>query len=84
LRRRDAKALKTARPLVTDPEALPELLDRKRLASETGLPRSGVDAIFLACPVIVFPHAPRKVFVKRADVQALIDGCTFRDGQRVR
>ena len=31
-----------------DTDALPEFLDRKRLASETGLPRSAVDAVFIA------------------------------------
>jgi len=63
---------------------LPEFIDRKTLAAETGLPRSVVDAIFRELPVIVFTGAPRKVLVKRADALALIDRSTFEPGARVR
>lgn len=64
--------------------ALPQLLDRKALAEETGLPRSAIDAIFRQVPVVTFPDC-RKVFVKRADVASLIERGTWRnDGTSVR
>lgn len=63
---------------------LPELLDRKRLQAETGLPRSGVDAIFQSLPVINLPNH-RKVYVRREDVGRLLAEATFRnDGTEVR
>ena len=63
---------------------LPHLLDRKALAEETGLPRSAIDAIFRALPVVTFPDC-RKVFVKRQDVLDLIESGTFaNDGTGVR
>ena len=63
---------------------LPQLLDRKRLQTETGLPRSAVDAIFRALPVVALPDH-RKVYVKRLDVEKLIADATFRnDGTEVR
>lgn len=63
--------------------SLPELVDRKTLAEEMGVPRSAVDAIFRAVPVVIFEHAPRKVFVRREDVQRLVEARTFA-GDRVR
>ena len=63
---------------------LPQLLDRKRLQTETGLPRSAVDAIFRTLPVVDLPNH-RKVYVKRLDVEKLIADATFRnDGTQVR
>ncbi len=59
---------------------LPQLLDRKTLAEEMGVPRSTVDAIFLALPVVTFPNH-RKVYVRRADVDALIASSTFAKNQ---
>ena len=61
---------------------LPALMDRKAVAEETGLPRSAIDAIFRALPVVSFPDS-RKVFVKRDDVLALIEASTY-DGTQVR
>lgn len=55
---------------------LPALVDRKRLAAETGLPRSAVDAIFRALPVVAFP-GHRKVYVRREDVDRLIEASTY-------
>jgi hypothetical protein len=60
--------------------ALPQLLDRKTLATEYGFARSTVDAIFLALPVIKFPNH-RKVYVRRTDVDALIASSTFAKDQ---
>lgn len=63
---------------------LPQLIDRKMLQTETGLPRSGVDAIFQALPVITLPKH-RKVYVRREDVDRLLQEGTFRnDGTEVR
>ena len=63
---------------------LPDLLDRKRLQIETGLPRSGLEAIFRALPVITLP-GHRKVYVRRLDVEKLLAQGTFRnDGTEVR
>jgi hypothetical protein len=63
-------------------DSLPQLLDRKGLAAETGLPRSAIDVIFRHCPVVALP-GHRKVYVRRADVSAYFDQHTFRD-DRVR
>lgn len=63
--------------------ALPQLLDRKMLAEELGIPRSTVDAIFRQLPVVTFPDPTtatgrhRKVFVKRHDVAELIERGTY-------
>lgn len=63
---------------------LPELLDRRTLAEETGLPRSAIDVLFRSCPTIHLPNY-RKPLVRRADVLALIEASTFvDDGRTVR
>ena len=63
---------------------LPQLLDRKMLQGETGLPRRGVDAIFQSLPVISLPNH-RKNYVRREDVDRLLAEATFRnDGTEVR
>lgn len=64
-------------------ESLPALLDRKAVAHELGVPRSTVDAIFRALPVVTFPDH-RKVYVRREDVTQLLDAGTHRPGERVR
>lgn len=54
------------------------------VASETGLTRAGVEAVFRALPVVTFPDC-RKVFVRRADVERLIQERTFsNDNEEVR
>lgn len=73
-----AKRARTAPQAVSASTALPELLDRKRFAAETGLPRSAIDVIFRHCPVVALP-GHRKVYVRRADVSAYLDQHTFRD-----
>lgn len=55
---------------------LPQLVDRKTLGQETGLPRSVIDHVFRELPVVVFPNS-RKVFVYRADAENLIRSSTF-------
>ena len=63
-------------------EPLPQLLDRKTLAAEMGIPRSAIDAIFRVLDVVAFPDL-RKSFVRREDVHRLIEEHTFGD-DRVR
>jgi len=65
---------------VSEPTALPQLLDRKTLAIETGLPRSAIDVIFRRCPIVALP-GHRKVYVRRADVATYFDQHTFRDNR---
>jgi hypothetical protein len=72
----------TAPATVSESTALPQLLDRKGLAAETGLPRSAIDVIFRHCPIVALP-GHRKVYVRRTDVSAYFDRHTFRD-DRVR
>ena len=64
--------------------ALPQLLDRRTLAEETGLPRSAIDAVFRALPTIHLPGL-RKPLVRRADELELLERSTFvDDGRSVR
>jgi|NGEPerStandDraft_5_1074534.scaffolds.fasta_scaffold102269_2 hypothetical protein len=61
---------------------LPELLDRKQLAAETGFGRATVDWVFGRLPVVALP-GHRKVFVRREDVARLLTEHTYA-GARVR
>jgi hypothetical protein len=56
-------------------------LSRTDLA-ELGLPRRAVDAIFQACPVVVFPGYSRPL-IRVEDYQRLVVESTYRD-DRVR
>jgi hypothetical protein len=60
---------------------LPDLIDRKGLEA-LGLGRRAVDAIVRACPVVAIPGV-RRVYLRRADVAAFLEECTFHD-DRVR
>ena len=62
---------------------LPVLLDRKTLAEELHVTRAAVDAIFRSVPVVALPGL-RKPYVRRVDVESLLEESTFVDGQRVR
>lgn len=61
---------------------LPELVDRKTVAAETGLTRAAVDALFRAVPVVTVPGC-RKVFARRQDVRRVLEDNTH-DGTLVR
>lgn len=61
--------------------ALPQLLDRKQLATEMGVPRSVVDAVFRSVPIVAIPGL-RKPMVRRADVVELLERSTFADDGR--
>ena len=55
--------------------ALPDLLDNARLREELGITRAAADAIMRQLPVVQIDGL-RKVFVRRADVQALLERST--------
>jgi len=59
---------------------LPELLDQKTLGEELGVKHATVEAIFKRLPKVAIP-GHRKLFVRREDVEMLLDDCTYRDGQ---
>jgi hypothetical protein len=61
---------------------LPELVDRKTVAAETGLTRAAVDALFRNVPVVTLPGC-RKVWARRRDVMRLLEENTH-DGTLVR
>jgi hypothetical protein len=49
---------------------------------QLGLERRAVDAVFRACPVVVFPGYSRPL-IRVADYLALLEQCTYHD-DRVR
>jgi hypothetical protein len=63
---------------MTDP--LPQLLDAKHLAGELGVTRAAAEKIMRQLP-IVQPPGLRKVYVKRSDVERLLEACTFAKDQ---
>jgi hypothetical protein len=56
-------------------DALPQLLDAKRLAVELGVTRAAAEAIMRRLPKVEI-EGLRKVFVKRADVERLLSEST--------
>jgi hypothetical protein len=63
---------------VTEP--LPQLLDSKALQGELGVSRAAAEAIMRKLPVVQIDGL-RKTFVKRSDVQALLEASTFAKDQ---
>ena len=57
-------------------ERLPELLDAKALQAELGITRAAAEAIIRKLPIVQVPGL-RKVYVRRADVEKLLEACTF-------
>jgi hypothetical protein len=57
-------------------DRLPELLDAKALQGELGITRAAAEAIIRRLPVVQVPGL-RKVYVRRPDVDALLEACTF-------
>jgi hypothetical protein len=57
-------------------ERLPELLDAKALQAELGVSRAVAEKVMRQLPVVTFADV-RKVYVRRADVHALIERRTF-------
>jgi hypothetical protein len=62
-------------------EPLPELLDAKRVQAELGVTRAVAEKLMRRLPLVVFEDV-RKVYVRRADVAALIDVSTFAKDRR--
>jgi hypothetical protein len=62
-------------------EPLPELLDAKRVQAELGVTRAVAEKLMRRLPLVVFEDV-RKVYVRRADVAALIDVRTFAKDSR--
>ena len=62
-------------------EPLPELLDAKQLQAELGVTRAVAERLMRQLPLVVFEDV-RKVYVRRADVAALIDMSTFAKDHR--
>ena len=61
-------------------EPLPQLLDARHLAGELGITRAAAEAIMRQLPIVQVPDL-RKTFVKRVDVERLLEACTFQKDQ---
>jgi hypothetical protein len=57
-------------------ERLPELLDAKALQGELGVTRAAAEAVMRQVPTVQVPGL-RKVYVRRPDVEQLLERCTF-------
>jgi hypothetical protein len=56
-------------------DRLPQLLDAKHLAGELGITRASAEAIMRKLPKVEI-EGLRKVFVKRGDVERLLEAST--------
>jgi hypothetical protein len=63
---------------MSDP--LPRLLDARHLAAELGITRAAAEKIMQALPIVQVPGL-RKVYVRRSDVERLLEACTFAKDQ---
>jgi hypothetical protein len=63
---------------VRDP--LPQLFDCKRLQVELGVTRAAAEKIMQALPIVQVPGL-RKVYVRRPDVERLLEEHTFAKDQ---
>jgi hypothetical protein len=61
-------------------EPLPQLLDCKALQVELGVSRAAAEKIIEALPIVRLPGL-RKVYVRRPDVEALLEEHTFSKDQ---
>ena len=61
-------------------DRLPQLLDAKQLATELGITRAAAEKIMQSLPIVQVPGL-RKVYVRRADVEGLLEACTFTKDQ---
>ena len=57
-------------------DRLPELLDCKALMAELRVSRAVAEKLMRQLPIVTFPEI-RKVFVRRSDVESLIEERTF-------
>jgi type VI protein secretion system component VasA len=63
---------------MSDP--LPELLDAKHLAAELSITRAAAEKVMQALPIVQVPGL-RKTYVRRPDVERLLEACTFSKDQ---
>lgn len=61
-------------------DRLPQLLDAKALQRELGITRAAAEALMRQLPIVQVPGL-RKVYVRRPDVAALLERCTFEKDQ---
>lgn len=61
-------------------EPLPQLLDAKHLAAELGVTRAAAEAIMRQLPIVQVPDL-RKTYVRRDEVEQLLERCTFGKNQ---
>ena len=61
-------------------ESLPELLDAKRLQAELGVTRAAAEKVMQSLPIVKLPGL-RKVFVRRPDVERLLEQHTYGKDQ---
>ena len=67
-------------PHLAPSSPLPQLLDAKNLAAELGVTRAAAEAIMRQLPIVQVPDL-RKVYVRRPDVEDLLERCTFAKDQ---
>jgi hypothetical protein len=63
---------------VSDP--LPQLLDARHLAAELGVTRAAAEKVMQSLPIVQIPGL-RKTYVRRPDVERLLERCTFAKDQ---
>jgi hypothetical protein len=63
---------------MSDP--LPQLLDAKHLAAELSISRAAAEKVMQSVPIVQIPGL-RKVYVRRPDVERLLEDCTFSKDQ---
>ncbi len=61
-------------------DLLPKLLDAKHLAGELGITRAAAEKMMQSLPIVQVPGL-RKVYVRRSDVERLLEACTFAKDQ---
>lgn len=61
-------------------EPLPRLLDAKALQAELGITRAAAEKILQALPIVKLPDL-RKTYVRRSDVERLLEQHTFAKDQ---
>ena len=61
-------------------DSLPQLVDAKHLADELGVTRAAAEKIMQSLPIVQLPDL-RKVYVRRSDVERLLEACTFSKDQ---
>ena len=61
-------------------DSLPQLVDARHLAAELGVTRAAAEKIMQSLPIVQVPGL-RKTYVRRPDVERLLEACTFQKDQ---